>query len=359
MVRRHNRRKDDHPDQKEHYSLREQVRYLKAKIRAEGGKAFYVYSVLRILVIVTAIRCFITGSYENFALCLLSLVLFLLPAFFEEKFKVDIPPVFEAIIYIFIFSAEILGEVNKYYTSIPGWDTLLHTLNGFLCAAIGFSLVDVLNRKSKRIQLSPIYLAVVAFCFSMTIGVCWEFVEFTMDQLFYLDMQKDFIVKTIGSVTLDPTHSQKPFVIRNIARTIIETADGKSYTVEGGYLDIGIIDTMKDLMVNFVGAITFSVIGYFYEAGRTRKTKAGSAVTAAGTAITEGLMVRSLSDEELEEEHRRIFEQEQQIEQGRAARRSMRKVRSGKESEKEESGEPEEDNAGQQSHRSEGTGAVR
>ena len=126
-------------------------------------------------------------------LCVLSLILFLVPAFLQDKMKLTIPPVFQAIIFGFIFAAEILGEVNHYYVRIPGWDTMLHTMNGFLCAAVGFSTIYQLNRGSKNIELSPFYLTLVAFCFSMTIGVLWEFFEFTMDQLFLLDMQKDFI----------------------------------------------------------------------------------------------------------------------------------------------------------------------
>ena len=267
-----------------------QTKYLRERIRLDR-KTFLLYSVLRILVILTAVRCFFTRNYEGFALCLLSLILFLLPSFFEEKLKLEIPPLFEGIIYLFIYAAEILGEVNHYYTAIPGWDTMLHTLNGFLCAAIGFSLVDILNRKSHNLNLSPLYLSIVAFCFSMTIGVIWEFIEFTFDQFFYLDMQKDFIVRTIGSVTLDPTHSQIPVRVSNITRTIIETAGGKTYTIKGGYLDIGIIDTMKDLIVNFVGAVAFSIIGYFSVKYRDRKNDVIN--------LAEDLRVRTLSDEDL------------------------------------------------------------
>lgn len=266
------------------------AKYLRERIRLDR-KTFLLYTVLRILVILTAVRCFLTQNYEGFALCLLSLILFLLPSFFEEKLKLEIPPLFEGIIYLFIYAAEILGEVNHYYTAIPGWDTMLHTLNGFLCAAIGFSLVDIMNRKSRRLNLSPLYLALVAFCFSMMIGVIWEFVEFTLDQLFFLDMQKDFIVKTIGSVTLDPTHSQIPVRISHITKTIIDTADGKTYTINGGYLDIGIIDTMKDLIVNFIGAVAFSVIGYFSVKYRDRSSSVKN--------IANDLMLRTLSDEEL------------------------------------------------------------
>ena len=201
------------------------------------------FLILHFLVLLTAIRCLFTQNYESFAICILVLVLFLAPAFLEDKLRIQIPPLFVGIILFFIFAAEILGEVNHYYTRIPGWDTILHTMNGFLCAAIGFSLVYLLNRGSKNVNLSPFYLTLVAFCFSMTIGVVWEFFEFAMDQFFLVDMQKDFTVTAIGSVSLDPEQAQ------NVIRI-------------SGYLDIGIIDTMKDLLVNLVGAIVFSVIGY-------------------------------------------------------------------------------------------------
>ncbi|MGN0159834.1 MAG: hypothetical protein ACI4AQ_00415 [Lachnospiraceae bacterium] len=253
--------------------MRKYVKRLKARI-ALNKKQFIVYSILRVLVIITSIRCAFTHNYESLAICILSLVLFLLPSLFEQLLKVEIPPVFQIIIYLFIFAAEILGEVNKYYTAIPGWDTMLHTINGFLCAAIGFSMFNILNRGSRSIRLSPFYLAMVAFCFSMTVGVIWEFIEFTCDQCFYLDMQKDFIVSSISSVTIDENKTQIPIRVSQITKTIIETEEGNTFVVNGGYLDIGIIDTMKDLMVNFVGAIVFSIIGYFYEARNKTKSLA-------------------------------------------------------------------------------------
>lgn len=328
------------------------IRYLQGRIRL-NKKTFILYSILRVLVILTAIRCALTGNFEGLALCILSLVLFLVPAFFEEKMRVDIPPVFEAIIYLFIFAAEILGEVNNYYTAIPGWDTMLHTLNGFLCAAIGFSLVDILNRHSKNLNLSPFYLAMTSFCFSMTIGVIWEFIEFSADQIFSLDMQKDFIVQNISSVTLDPTHSQIPYRVSNIVRTIIETADGQTVTVEGGYLDIGIIDTMKDLMVNFVGAIVFSAFGYFYVKYRDRQSGSGyskAAADSAGSSASAGeasakdeaklvrreqreekageiasrLIVHPLTDEEMDAQKAEIFAQEDAAREERDARKQAR-----------------------------------
>ena len=229
-----------------------------------------VYVLLRFLVILTMVAQFFNGNYESVFLCLLTLVLFLLPTILERALMVDLPNTLEVIILLFIFSAEILGEISAFYTTFQGWDTILHTLNGFLCAAIGFALVDLCNRHERvSLSLSPVYMAIVAFCFSMTIGVLWEFFECAMDQLFLLDMQKDAVVQNISSVMLDPTGGNEPVIIRDIADVIVVTGAGEEIALGlGGYLDIGILDTMKDLAVNFVGAVVFSVIGYFYVKNR-------------------------------------------------------------------------------------------
>ena len=98
-----------------------------------------------------------------------------------------------------------MGEINSYYTKIPYWDTMLHTINGFLMAAIGFALVDIFNRSERfSVKLSPLFLAIVAFCFSMTVGVLWEFFEFAADTYLHMDMQKDWIVHEINSVMFNP-----------------------------------------------------------------------------------------------------------------------------------------------------------
>ena len=99
----------------------------------------------------------------------------------------------------------------------------------------------------------------------MTVGVIWEFFECTMDQLFFLDMQKDTVVNTIGSIMLDPTGGNTSTVLKNITDVIVVQADGTQTALGlGGDLDIGLLDTMEDLFVNFIGATVFSVIGYFY-----------------------------------------------------------------------------------------------
>ena len=240
------------------------------ELREKKGAVVTVYIVLRLAVILMLIAQFVKGNFENVFLCVLTLILFLVPTFIERKIHVDLPDTLEIIIMLFIFAAEILGEIQAYYITFPYWDTMLHTLNGFLCAAIGFALVDILNRSERfSIQLSPLFLAITAFCFSMTIGVLWEFFECIMDQFFFLDMQKDTVVNTISSVMLDPKGGNHPTAIRNITDVIVVTADGTQHALGlGGYLDIGILDTMKDLFVNFIGAVVFSIIGYFYVKSR-------------------------------------------------------------------------------------------
>ena len=231
-----------------------------------------IYVLLRASVILTLIAQFFNRNYENAFLCVLTLVLFTLPALFERRLNIDLPDTLEVIILLFIYAAEILGEISSYYITFPYWDTMLHTLNGFLCAAIGFSLVDLLNRNERfSLNLSPFFMAVVAFCFSMTIGVLWEFFEFAMDHLLLFDMQKDTVLNTISTVMLDPDQGTKAVVRRDIADVILVYGSGAQEALGlGGYLDVGIVDTMKDLFVNFIGAVVFSFVGYFFVKSRGR-----------------------------------------------------------------------------------------
>lgn len=229
-----------------------------------------VYIFLRTSVALVLLAQIFNRNFENVFLCILTLILFTMPSLLERKLDIDLPNTLEIIILLFIYAAEILGEIGAYYVTFPYWDTVLHTMNGFLCAAIGFSLLDILNRHNRaRFHLSPLYLAIVAFCFSMTVGVLWEFFECAMDHFFFLDMQKDAIIHNIGTIMLDPTGGNHPVVLRNITDVVIVQADGTQTALGlGGYLDIGLMDTMEDLFVNFIGALVFSIIGYFYVRSR-------------------------------------------------------------------------------------------
>ena len=245
---------------KRHPKFPPQPRDLKAAVRRQPA-VFTVYLVLRLMVLATLVSSVIRSEYESAFICLLVLVLFMLPFFIQQNFGIELPSTLEIIILLFIFAAEILGELECYVITFPYWDSMLHTTTGFLCAATGFALIDILNRNSRiKVELSPIYVALAAFCFSMTVGELWEFFEFGMDRIFHMDMQKDTVVSSITSVMLDPTNKNIPVTIDGITSV---TVNGQELGF-GGYQDIGLYDTMADLFVNFIGAVVFSTIGYFY-----------------------------------------------------------------------------------------------
>ena len=186
---------------------------LSMELREHKSSAI-VYFTLRALVIIMLVLQLLNRNYENVFLCILTLLLLVIPSLAQITFKVELPTALEIIILVFIFSAEILGEISEFYLVFPFWDTVLHTLNGFLAAAIGFSLVDLLNRSDRTVfSLSPLFTAIVAFCFSMTIGVVWEFFEFGMDQFLGYDMQKDTVLSAITSVMLNPDGRNIPVTI--------------------------------------------------------------------------------------------------------------------------------------------------
>lgn len=256
-------------------------RYQKIKNACKNSdkKTLTIYIILRILTIICMIRELANGNIQNALLCILSLILFLLPVFIEKKFKVDLPSILEIFIFLFIFAAEILGEINNFYGTIPFWDTILHTINGFLCASVGFSLVYILNEKTNLLHLSPLFVALVAFCFSMTVGALWEVFEYSMDNIFKWDMQKDEYVYNIQTVTLDPENNNNVIAIKNIDHTILYDKNNNEIIKIDGYLDIGLNDTIEDLIVNLIGAITFSIFGYLYIINQEKYKLAGAFIT--------------------------------------------------------------------------------
>lgn len=237
---------------------------IKMTYKENKRSSLVIYFILRFLVIICMILQILRGDLNNALLCLLSLILLFAPLFIQNKFEITLPNDLEIAIYLFIFSAEILGEIDNFFGIIPYWDIILHTINGFLATAVGFSLVDLLNKNSKNINLSPFYLCLVAFCFSMTIGVLWEFFEYGCDKFLNVDMQKDTVIQKISSVALNPDGENKAVVVDDIGKTIIYDTNGDALQViDNGYLDIGLNDTIEDLFVNFIGAIVFSCFAFF------------------------------------------------------------------------------------------------
>ena len=293
---------------------------------------FIVFLILRILVVISMIRQFMLGNYESVMLCVLTLLLFVVPMAVQVRLNVDFPQVLEVIILLFIYAAEILGEVNSYYTAIPYWDIMLHTLNGFLCGAIGFSLAICLDKDEKVFfRMSPLLIVIVSFSFSMTSGVLWEFFEYAADHIFLLDMQKDTVVHTVSSVLMNPMKVQRPWIIRNITEMSI---NGTEMGV-GGYVDLGLIDTMEDLFVNFIGALTFSVIGWLALHGKRRERMIAMGLAVVPKMPEQELAAyrKRLEDDEL----RRLleFEEEPGTKEAKGAQENDLKAETEKKSVKE------------------------
>lgn len=196
------------------------------------------------------------GEQGSVYLCVLTLWLFLLPGILEEKLRIQIPELLESLILVFIFASEMLGELNACYVRFPWWDGVLHGTSGFLAAAMGIGLGEILSRNREGLPV-PVSL-LIGFCFSMTVGALWELLEWGVDCLFELDMQKDAVIERISSICLDPAGGNRACSIGNIRETVVILKDGSRRALGlGGYLDVGLRDTMEDLTANLAGAAVF------------------------------------------------------------------------------------------------------
>lgn len=222
---------------------------------------FYLFSFL---VILSLILQLVFKEYHNALICVLTLILLLLPVLLQKKFKLIIPNGLLLLFYLVVYAAGILGEVYNFYIYFKWWDIVLHTLSGFLIASIGLSLFS-LNTLEKSFNIKPLLVSLFVLCFSMTISTMWEFNEYGIDKVFKTDYQKDTYVNTISSVDFDKSKNGKPVVINDISKTILYDKKGSELAIiESGYLDIGLNDTMGDLLVNLIGAFLYAYLTYQY-----------------------------------------------------------------------------------------------
>ena len=168
--------------------------------------------------------------------CFLGMIIMLLPGILQRRLKLVIPSGMVIAFAIFLYCAIYLGEVHYFYYRIPYWDTLLHTFSGFALGAVGLSLLGLLNKsESVPVSLSPAFVAIFAFCFAVSLGAIWEIYEFVGDSVADLNMQR--------------------------------------YMLESGEELVGqaaLADTMKDIIVDTLGAFVISITGYV-----TMKRKTG------------------------------------------------------------------------------------
>jgi VanZ family protein len=195
-----------------------------------------------ILTIGAIIFNYLNAQWEIFLSAILTLMIFLLPTILAKRAKISIPAPMQIIILLFIFASMYLGEVQQYFRRYTWWDSMLHTVSAFLLGYIGFLLIYTLNKdRNIHIKLSPFFIALFTFCFAMTVGVIWEIFEFLVDGIFGADMQKS----------------------RNLEEVY-------------GYFctRLGVLDTMRDFIVNTAGALIVSIIGYYYSKKRMVKDNA-------------------------------------------------------------------------------------
>ena len=160
--------------------------------------------------------------------CAVAVIIIFLPSLFEHQFKIEIPNYMQIVFMLFLYSAVYLGEVREFYYRVPHWDSILHAISGAALTALGFSLVDIFNTNKRiRMELSPLLETLFAFCFSVTLGALWEIYEFTFDGILGMNMQK--------------------FMMENGTPLVGREA---------------LSDTMKDIIINTVGALVVCVIGY-------------------------------------------------------------------------------------------------
>ena len=206
---------------------------------------------------VALINSIVLVDWMKIGLAVAALLLYFLPILMKLKWKIHLSAILEITYYLFIFASMVLGEVFAFYGPYPFWDIILHFLSGFMLAGIGFSLI----RNVKKDRVSKILVLIFAFCFSVTLGTIWECVEFTFDTTIRTDAQKDAHLQSISTITMQRDGGNQPVKIDNIDNIDINLKNGETIKIEEGYLDIGLMDTMKDILINIAGAVLFCFVG--------------------------------------------------------------------------------------------------
>ena len=199
--------------------------------------------IVRILFVMafaeTVIFSIITNDFSNIInafTALLGLALTFIPEAMENisKKRLRFSSGVKIAIVLFIFAAELLGEIESFYEKIPWWDNMLHSLSGIILGLIGFMLVYAMNESDKvRISLSPLFVAAFAFFFAVAAGAVWEIIEFSGDRLFSMNMQKFRPPQGVNELMTDSWR-----------------------------FDEGLIDTMTDIILDTVSALFISVLGF-------------------------------------------------------------------------------------------------
>lgn len=215
-----------------------------------------------IIVIMAIYLLFLLGSVIYFSIIarfrdILMAIGFMLfvPLIFivQYLFKIEFGPLFILSV-LFIASGAILGACYDLYHLIPCFDNILHTVSGFVFSCLGYILVKVFfgeDTTHKKFFGSIIFGAI----FSLMISLIWEVFEYTANELFGFDMLADTMIDGFNSYLLSGTHSEY-LSIQGITQTIIYYGNNEVLVLDG-YLDIGMLDTLHDMIVCLFGALIF------------------------------------------------------------------------------------------------------
>ena len=236
------------------------------KERCRGSAANIAHCVLLVLY-----AAFCIGSLVYFAVlggahyrdCLIGLsYIVIVPIFFIGEFNMHIRSPLPYTIFVLVFCTFcFLGASYNFYTLIPRLDDILHACWGVLFSTLGFAIVKSLMGEPKNLKQFVAYL-VFSIGFCMLISILWEVYEFTFDNLFHnYDMQEDTIVHHFHSFMLYPGYDHlHTLEVDGIAKTILYDKDGNVLLELDGYLDLGLYDTMWDIIWCLVSTCALTAV---------------------------------------------------------------------------------------------------
>lgn len=223
--------------------------------------SFLLLCLLVIVILASLISEFIMRDYFHIFLSFYTLLLLIVPTFFIKKLKITISNFFLILFYLSVFSSNILGEIYHFYINVPIFDDIVHFLTAFFMSSLVFTLI----KNFTPLQNHLLLIAIISTSLSLTFSVCWEFYEYSSDKFLLTDMQKDTLISNISSSKLDNSQNYKPVKVQKIHKVILYNSHNDILKeTEGGYLDIGLNDTMGDLIISFIGASLSSIFCCFY-----------------------------------------------------------------------------------------------
>ena len=219
----------------------------------------FIKILLVVFILISIIRAIIINNFTMILVSLISLIIFCLPYLFGKIFHVKFPIFLNLIICVFVFLSQILGDVYDFYLLLPWWDDFLHFTSGIMIIEIAYFFMNIIGQYNNKIQLTPLYKVAVSFCFTISILAFWECFEFSCDKFLGTDTQKDTIVTKINSSEFTKKDKDANRIIEMNSIIINDNDWIENY---GGYIDIGLMDTMHDLLNGIAGTTIYSFVRY-------------------------------------------------------------------------------------------------